>query len=470
MSHEVLLGLALVIGFYTCWNIGANDVANAIGTSVGSKSLTLRKAVVMAAILEFTGALLVGPEVSLTIQEGIVKSEYFADPMIVVHGMTASLLAAGFWLQIASYFGWPVSTTHTLVGAVIGFGVAIGGVEAVYWNQIYTIITSWIISPLMGAVIAYFAFSLLRKQIFYQVSPLEATRKIVPWLTGAVVFVLLFVLFFKGFHGLGLRLSLWETSPFILLLSGLSVLFSMRAVSKVEVTSQTRSLSEYQNPMLSRSLYGALKHLERAQMATTGTDHAQIEATLATVNALREKEDAKLPPDMHAEFSAVEKIFSYLQVFTAGCMAFAHGANDVGNAIGPLAAIVHRLEPSMMLSSTGYPLWLLLIGGSGIVLGLATWGWRVIETIGQKITELTPSRGFCAEFAAATTIMLASNLGLPISTTHTLVGAVLGIGFAGGIGALNLRTVRDIVASWLITVPIGALLAVIFYKGLALIA
>lgn len=404
-SH--LLILALVFGFYAAWNIGANDVANAMGTSVGSKALTLRQAVILAAIFEFLGAVLFGANVSETLEKGLVDPEVFIlRPITFVNGMLAALLATGLWLQFASFCGLPVSTTHAIVGAIVGFGAVVGGIDSVLWGNVVTIAVSWIASPLLGGIIAYILFAVIKQQIFYQPCPLEATKKLLPFIAGMVTLVL-----------------------------SLSMTY--------RVISPDRS--------------GSAKIV--ACLVLSG-----VVSLIASCLVKR----IKTPELKNPEFYWTEKIFGYLQISSACLMAFAHGSNDVSNAIGPMAAITTTLQHHLSENSS-FPTWALMLGGVGIVTGLATWGWRVIETIGRRITELTPSRGFCAEFGAALTILAASFFGFPISTTHTLVGAVFGIGLAGGLASLNIKTIRDILVSWFVTIPAGAVLSILCYHVLALI-
>lgn len=407
LTPDLILFFSLVFaGFYMAWNIGANDVANAMGTSVGSGALTMRGAIVLAAIFEFCGAYFFGAHVTETVQSGIINADIFApEPKLYVIGMLASLLSCGIWLQIASYFGLPVSTTHSIVGAVVGFGAIVGGVEAVDWPQVGSIVLSWIVSPLSGACIAYLFFTLIRKYIFYKDRPLEAAKHWTPFYTFLVIGILSLSLLLSGADNLGLDLSVGSICGLSLVAASVCALLSNFLVRNI----------------------------------------------LARHN------------DLHSQYESVERIFSYLQIMTACLMAFAHGSNDVANAIGPLTGSISVLLSGQMSVSADVPNWALALGGFGIVLGLATWGWRVILTIGKKITELTPTRGFAAEFGAAFTVLVASRLGLPISATHTLIGAVLGVGFARGVEAINLAITRDILASWIVTLPIGALLSVGFF-------
>lgn len=466
--ETTLLFIALVIGFYMAWNIGANDVANAIGTSVGSGALTLKRAVLIAAALEFTGAMLVGSHVSETVQKGIVRLDMFADrPFDVVYGMIAALLAAGAWLQIASYFGWPVSTTHSIVGAILGFGIILGGFEAVYWDKISQIVASWLISPLMGAALAYMTMTVLRRQIFYTLHPTRAAKRLTPWIVFSVITILSMVGLIKGLQNLQLNLTAAEGVGLSMGLGLIAAVISHLLVRKIPETPSVPGRIQIRDPQVFYSIAKLQKHLNRIQSFTVGD--IQTEAVRIQRQVEHLEQEARAVSDLQptpSEFHNVEKIFGYLQIISACFMAFAHGANDVANAIGPLAGAVSILATGDTAVSSAIPLWILALGGFGIVLGLATWGWRVIETIGKRITELTPSRGFSAEFGASTTILLASKLGLPISTTHTLVGAVLGVGLARGIGAINLSLIRDIIFSWIITLPAGTLMSIVFFFGL----
>lgn len=460
-----LLIAALVCGFYMAWNIGASDVANAIGTAVGSKSLTLRQAVVLAAIMEFCGALIAGDNVSETIMKGIVNTELFENnPRMLVLGMLGSLLAAGSWLQLASYKGWPVSTTHSIIGAVAGFGMVYGGISAIHWSNVSLIFVSWIISPLMGATLAYLGFTFLTHTILYKSHPMEAAKKFTPKIVFVVVNFWFLFLLLEGLHNLDIKLNLWVGIAISLFLSAICAFVSQSIVNRYASRFEPKKLEERIDPMIGEILEKAARQLKKAKEISQHELQFHISLLEEEVDFLSHsvRERSKVEID-RSEYDAVEKIFAWLQIVTAASMAFAHGANDVANAIGPLAAIVNVLRSGAVVLHSAVPFWVLTLGGVGIVIGLATWGWRVVETIGKKITELTPSRGFAAEFGAATTVLIASLLGMPISTTHTLVGAVLGVGLARGIGAINLTTIRDIVISWVVTVPAGALLAIIYF-------
>lgn len=405
----ILLLLALVVGVYMAWNIGANDVANAMGTSVGSHALTIRQAVIVAAIFEFAGAFLVGGQVTGTIKKGIIDPGLFAAvPQDFALGMTASLLAAALFLQIASFRGLPVSTTHSIVGAVLGFGVVSQGFDAVKWNKLGAIVGSWFVSPLMGGVLGFLVFWVIRKQILDSKQPLDATRRWGPLLVFGAGAVLMLTMLYKGLKNLKLDIGLWGALG---LASLAGAVFALIAVFIVRNMGQ-----------------GA------------GTRATQLQQ--------------------------VERIFAWLQILTACFMAFAHGSNDVANAIGPAAGVWAALKEGTVAASSRVPLWLLGIGGVGIVVGLATYGKKVIETVGKNITEITPTRGFAAEFGAAATVLIGSRLGLPLSTTHVLVGAVIGVGMARGIAALNMRVIKGIATSWVLTVPAAAVASAVIYKAL----
>ncbi|HCW44941.1 MAG TPA: inorganic phosphate transporter [Planctomycetes bacterium] len=436
-----------------------------MGTSVGSGALTLRRAVLVAAVLEFAGAFLAGSSVSQTVRKGIVDADLFTgDPTAFVCGMMAALLAAGTWLAIASYFGWPDSTTHSIVGAIIGFGMLYGGVEAVHWSKVGQIVASWVVSPLLSAAISYVSFKLLLKHIFYQRNPLLATKRLAPLLVFIVLTILTLTMVFKGLKNLKLNLEFGPAMAIAMGVGILSAILTSLLMRRVKVPEDSGSENLHRMQYLARSLTKAKKHLRRVKDTSDPELQGEIEALLAKTESIEKTlEEEKGPTDSPA-LNKVEKIFIYLQILTACFVAFAHGSNDVANAIGPLSAIVQTIKEGAVAMESEVPLWALTLGGLGIVAGLATWGWRVMETVGRRITELTPSRGFTAEFAAAATIVLASKLGLPISTTHTLVGAVVGVGLARGMGAINLGTVKVVAITWVVTVPACAIFAMIFYK------
>ncbi len=464
-------GLTLLFGFYMAWNIGANDVANAMGTSVGSKALSLTKAVVLAALLEFSGAFFVGSSVSETIQKGIVNPEIFAqDPFSFVVGMLSALLATGLLLQLASYFGLPVSTTHAIVGAVIGFGAIVGGIQAVYWKEVLAISTSWVLSPVLSGIVSYLLFSLLQKKIFFSMTPVKDAKKIVPFFAFFCFAIFVLSLLYQGLSNLHLNLSLSKAlflSCLVGVLAFFFYFFLIKRIAPQDPLEKNPSVS----PQHLLSLERAIKHLQRVELSSEGNLQQESAKALERIQELKNRLSKEFSfGKNYFPYSQVEKMFVYLQIVSASLVAFAHGANDVANAIGPVAAILEVLKTKAISQNTLIPSWLLGFGGIGIVIGLATWGWRVIETVGKKITELTPTRGFCAEFGAAFTILFASKLGMPISTTHSLVGSVLGVGLARGLRSINLRTLRDIALSWIVTIPLCAFLSVLLFYGISLFA
>lgn len=465
--EQVLLIVALACGFYMAWSIGANDVANAMGTSVGSGALTIKKALIVAGILEFAGALLVGSHVSETVRSGIISTdlpEFQENPMILVYGMTGALLSAAIWLQIASYLGWPVSTTHSIVGAVLGFGIVVGGMEAANWSEVSSIVSSWVISPVLSGSVAFVLFSILRRIIYDTDDAVAAAQKVTPYLVFIVFLVLTLSTVFKGLKNLNLNLEFWEAALLGIAIGLLAAFISVILVRRIKLVQVEERVLIRQPLAVEKNLSKVLTRLNKAANAASGEIKERLDGMINDLEATRKEVARGMEVERGSgDYKTVQRIFVYLQIMSAAFVAFAHGANDVANAIGPLAAVIAIVQSGQVVLKTAVPVWLLGMGGVGIVLGLATWGWRVMLTIGKKITELTPTRGFTAEFSAALTILFASKLGLPVSTTHTLVGAVLGVGLARGIGALNLRVVLDIVISWVITVPAGALGAIIFF-------
>lgn len=471
---SILLYTALAFGFYMAWNIGANDVGNSMGTSVGSRALTLRQAVILAAIANFAGAVLVGSKVTDTVRKGITDPLIYADnPETLLYGMLAALLAAGFWLQIATSFGWPVSTTHSIIGAVVGFGVIAGGVDSIDWVKVASIASSWVISPLLSGIVAFIAFSLIRKLILNSKDMMSATKRIVPIIFGLVILVMSLVLLFKGLKHLNLDLTLRDSVVISGMLGfgawAMSAMFlhgvDINRYKRKFVLNQQRALDD--NLMVSRSLRKSLNYKDKNLEYASGSVYNRLENLYDSMNHLADDiEDSaysEAKKGGREDYYFVERIFGYLQVLSAAFVAFAHGANDVANAIGPLAAVVSIIQTKQVLMQVGVPLWLLIMGGVGIAIGIGTLGWKVMETIGKKITEITPSRGFAAEFSAAMVIAIASKMGIPISTTHTLVGAVIGVGLARGISSINLGVVKSIVISWFVTIPVGAIFAIIIY-------
>ncbi len=393
MPLTIVLVAAIVISLYMAWNIGANDVANSMGTSVGSGALTLKKAVLVAGVFEFLGAVLVGKHVTDTIAKGIVSPASIS-PNILMIGMLSALLGAAIWVTIATYFGLPVSTTHSIVGAVMGFVMVIN-ISLIHWNAVAKIAASWVISPLSGALIAFLIFLTLKKTVLGKKDPIKEAKIVAPFFIFLTAAIITMSIIYKGLKNLNFDLGLYpalETSLLVGFVSSLIGYFLLRR-------------------------YHAKYKSERGK------------------------------------YEKLERFFSYLQVMTAASVAFAHGANDVANAVGPLVAIVDIATGAGIGAKVTIPLWVLVLGGTGIVIGISTWGYKVIYTIGKKITEVTPTRGFSAELATAFVVLVFSKLGMPISTSHVIVGSVLGVGFARGIASIDYRVVRNIIYSWLLTIP-----------------
>jgi len=403
-----LMALAAIFGVFMAWGIGANDVANAMATSVGSRALTIRHAIIIAAVFEFAGAFFAGGEVTATIRSNIVDASALnGSANLLIYGMLASLLAAGIWLLVATHNGWPVSTTHSIVGAIVGFASVGIGIEAVRWETMGTIVSSWVVSPVLACIIAYVLFMSVQRLILNDPDPFHKAKRYVPAYIFLAGFLVSSVTLLKGLKHVGLELT--ETQSYLL-----AVVIGLVAMG-----------------------------LSKLAIRRITIDPAA---------------------DREFHFASVEKVFGILMIVTACTMAFAHGSNDVANAMGPMAAIISVVESSGDLAQQApVPAWVLFVGAVGIVAGLMMYGYKVITTVGNGITDLTPSRGFAAELATAGTVVLASGTGLPVSTTHTLVGAILGVGLARGIAALNLRVVRNIFMSWIVTLPAGAILAIIFF-------
>ncbi len=409
MEYALLyIALACAFGLFMAWGIGANDVANAMGTSVGSGAVSIRQAILIAAVFEFAGAFLAGGEVTQTIRKGIIDlAGLDGDGDTLVLGMLASLLAAATWLLAATRFGWPVSTTHTIVGAIIGFALIAIGTQAVHWNKVSTIALSWVVSPLLSGGAAYLLYRSVRVLILDHSDPVAAARRYVPGYLFLVGFLVALVTLIKGLKHVGLELE--PPQQYVI-----AVFFGV-----------------------SLALAGSVV-IQRLELIKDSV--------------------------LNLHYANVERIFGVLMLVTACAMAFAHGSNDVANAVGPVATVVGVVQNGGgIVTESRLPAWILLLGAAGIVLGLITYGRRVIATVGEKITVLTPSSGFAATLAAAATVVIASGAGLPISTTHTLVGGVLGVGIAQSVRRVNFRLVRTIFISWIVTLPAGAVLAVVFF-------
>ncbi len=417
--ETIVIGITAVLGLYMAWNIGANDVANSMADAVGSRALSVRNAVILAGICEFAGAVLVGAPVTDTVRKGIVSPDSFlALPDITpeqaaalfVIGMTSALLSAAIWLNVSSFMGLPVSTTHSIVGSVAGFGIAAAGWSSVQWGKMTQIVLSWFISPIVGGIMAFVVFKFISRAILGQDRPARAAVKYAPFLVSAVTATVVLATIYKGLkHVIG------------------------------NISWLTPQVSIYVTVALSVLSWFVSRWWLGRQLA--GKDELSVDEQL----------------------ELVERVFVPLVIITSCSVAFAHGANDVANSVGPLAAVVRVLQTGEVAQKVGVPFWVLVLGGSGIVLGLATFGYRVMYTVGMKITEITPSRGVAADLSATATVLLCTRLKLPISTTHTLVGAILGIGLARGLTGINRDVTKRIFGAWFITVPAAALLCVFLF-------
>jgi PiT family inorganic phosphate transporter len=403
MDASFILIAAVLIGLYSAINIGANDVANSMATSVASGALTIKGAVFTAAVCNVLGAVLVGSHVANTIRKGLVDPLQFSDrPVLFAFGMLAAVLGSALWVNIATYFKLPVSTTHSIIGGVVGFGLVSVGFAGIKWKVVLFVVLSWIISPVFGAIIAFVIFSIIKKLILSSPVPIEQTKKIGPFFVGTVVFILSLSVIFKGPENLHLDLPFTE-ALFVSLCIGAGGFF------------------------------------------------------LGSFLLRRYKERDTDP------YYQVEKMANPLQILSAGFQAFSQGANDVANAIGPVAAIWAIVKTQKVEMTVSIPIELLLIGGAGLAFGVYTWGHRVMETVGRKITSITPTRGFSAGFGTATTVLLCSRLSMPVSTTHVAVGNIIGVGLARGISAINLDVIKKIISAWLISLPAAGLFTVAIY-------
>jgi PiT family inorganic phosphate transporter len=459
-----MLILTCLLAFYLAWNLGANDVANSMGTSVGSKAVTLRQALIIAGVLEFTGAVLFGQNVSETLVTKVVSPEFFVQtPQIFLGGMLAVLVASGLWMNIATASGLPVSSSHATVGAIAGFGWATVGFQAVDWPSICTITLTWILTPVLSGTISACFYRIIKRFILEQPHPLRQLQEWIPWLSTAL-FSIFGVIVLPNFSG--------SIQP--LLSQHLGILLPSHTISlgTGAIASMTLTLI----------LWEQLGRAIGDQGSGIGNWEAVREPSLVIGHWQRTKDKGQRTKDEETQIqnskfkiqnSLAELLLARFQLLSACFVAFAHGSNDVGNAVAPLAAIATTLQTGAVpVSSIQIPFWILMLGGAGIVAGLAVWGQRVITTVGENIIALRPSGGFCAELATATTVLLASQAGLPVSTSHALVGGVVGVGLAQGWRTVQLQTVRTIGLTWIVTIPVaiglGALVFQLLQFGLFL--
>lgn len=410
MDYSILsLIIAIIFCFLMTWGVGANDLANVMSTTMGSKAVTVRQAMLIAIFFEFAGAFFGGTGVTETMRDGIINTSQLSDqPLILIEGMLGVLVACTIWMNLASYFGVPVSITNALVGSMVGFGSVVLGSNAIHWNQVSHIAIGWITSPLIAGITGYALFSTIQQAIFVKSDPLAKAKLYVPIYLFLIGSILSFITVFKGLHHFNIHLNFKQNLVVTFATSILITFVGMIFIKRIP---------------------------ERVDM--------------------RRREC----------FLQVEKYFAILMAMTACAMVFAHGSNDVALAVGPLSIVysvaIHTHQP---IGALDYPAWIILLGCIGVVSGLLMYGKKVIATVGSSITALTPSRAFAATVAAATTVVVATSIGIPVSATQTLVGAVLGVGLARGIGALNLVVIRNIFTSWILTLPAVSLLTILSYK------
>jgi len=397
----LIIGGASAIAFYMAWSIGANDVANSMATAVGAKAITHKQAVFIAGILSIIGAVFVGGHVSDTVRKGIVDVTGI-EPQLLLLGFIASLLGAAIWVTLSTWKSMPISTTHSIIGALVGFGLIVGGMSTVQWGKVGSVVASWVLSPVMGCILAFLIFKLIVRVIFSKEDPVNSAKIVGPVIIGFTAFLIVSSLFLK--------------TPL----------------------SKNYNISDIDGLMIAGGI--------------------AIVIGIVGILALR-----KVKSKMADDYYTVEGIFRKLQVITSCYVAFAHGANDVANAIGPVAAIIPLAQGSNVGSTVDVPYWLLLLGGVGIAIGCWTWGRRVMQTVGKRITSLTNTRGFSVDFGAATTVLVASKMGMPISTSHTVVGAVIGVGLARGLEAVDLSVIKKIIVSWLLTLPVAAGTSIVIF-------
>ncbi len=415
----IILAVIGLLGLYMAWNIGANDVANSMADAVGSRALTIKQAVIAAGLCEFAGAVLVGSHVTDTVRKGIVDPSALASlpnmvqgeaAALIIIGMSAALLSAALWLNFATWTGMPVSTTHSIVGAVAGFGIVAAGIGSVNWPKMGQIVASWFISPVAGGLMAFIIFKIISKLILGQENPAKAAIKVTPYIVFFLSMVVTLATIFKGLKHV-LKGVEWMTDTHSLLIAFVISVIST-VISRLHVTKK----------LAGKEILPLAKQLE-----------------------------------------LVEEVYVPLVIISSCSVAFAHGANDVANSVGPLAAVAHIIQGGAIQMKVPVPLWILMLGGGGIVLGLATYGYRVMDTVGTKITEITPSRGVAADIAATATVLVCTRMKLPISTTHVLVGAIMGIGLARGLAGIDSRIAKKIFKSWIVTVPAAAIVCIVLF-------
>ncbi|WP_427161927.1 inorganic phosphate transporter [Aliinostoc sp. HNIBRCY26] len=437
MEIPITLLIVALLALYVAWNLGANDVANAMGTSVGSKAITLKQALIIAGVLEFTGAVLFGHQVTATLATKVANPDLFAaTPQVLAIGMVTVLISCGVWLQIATAKGLPVSSSHAVVGAIAGFSWVALGVEAIDWSTIGTITIGWILTPVISGAIAALFYSQIKNWILDQPHQIKQLQEWVPWLSTVLIGVFGVIVL----PPVTPPINNFLTSQFGIHLPPHDITLVIGALAAVVLT------------------FVSWRQLEKAG----GRGQEQINSKFKIQNS---KLNTPIPSPQSPIPNPLETIFARFQVLSACFVAFAHGSNDVGNAIAPVVAIVYIVRTGQVpTNAINIPLWILILGGVGIVGGLAVWGKNVIATIGENIIALQPSSGFCAELATATTILIASRLGLPVSTSHALVGGVVGIGLVQDIKSVKFETLKGIATAWVVTVPLSAVISAVIFS------
>jgi solute carrier family 20 (sodium-dependent phosphate transporter) len=494
--YEWIFIVGLFFAFYNAWGIGANDCANSFATSVGSKALTLKQAIIIASIFEFSGAVLLGSLVTDTVRKKIVDIDIYNDnPYALMYGMLCADLASAIWLTVATYFRYPVSTTHSIIGAIVGFSLAYGGSNAIVWKKIGFIVLSWLVSPLLAGIFSAVFFYLINTIVFNSTNPYENTSKLFPIITFLTFFINALFIIYKGSPQLDLdELPLW-----IAIVSSLSIglvtsliahfLYLPYAQRKIEKQEQEQTEEQTENDVNRTSSY--IENINHNQNDNNQNDNQNdnnqilehrpnyennielddyIKDNKKYVMFLEKYKHEKTIEELHENAQDIdprsEKLCSWIQIITACFSSFAHGSNDVANAIAPLATIYHIYKFNDITKKADVPIWILVIGGIGIVIGLATWGYKIIDRIGRELTKISTSRGFIIELGAALTVIIASRAEIPVSTTHCQVGSVIGCGLVGGIKNIQWKLVKGILFSWFITLPItGCLSALLFSYG-----
>lgn len=403
----IFIVVACAVGLWMTWGIGANDLANIMSTAMGSKAITVQQALVIAIIFEIAGALLGGTGVTETIRGGIIDTHALANtPQLLVYGMLSVLFAGAVWITLASIMGMPVSITNAIVGGLVGVGAIMLGLHDIHWQTVGYIAISWITSPAIAGVLAFLLFISIKRTILGNENPFRSAKRYVPAYLFLVGIVLSLMTVLKGMDHFHIHRNIFSSIVIVIVSAFGVVLAGLYAMKRVQL---------------------------------------------------------KIKLNRHTQYLYIENMFSVLMAFTACAMVFAHGSNDVAIAVGPVTGVVSLVMEGHAMSD-GYVLTIMMLSGCfGVILGLFMYGRKVIATVGSAITTLTPSRAFAATLAAASTVVVSTSTGIPVSATQTLVGAVFGVGLARGIDALNLNVIRNIFLSWIITIPAAAGLATLFF-------